>query len=712
MSAPIPTIEALEAQVAQASSTAERLVCANALALQLFYRDPNRSLLISQQTLAEARAADHLPAVAEAYRLIGMSQWQLSRYSQASEAAEAALDAFEKLNDTLGKANIFSLKGNICQRRSESAEALAMHRRSLELYESIGDHKGMANSCMCIGNALSALGEITESLQFHFRSLRLCEESPQPHPLAIANSRLCIGNIYASLGDYAAALEYHLPGLAALESLGDKWGTAASLNNIGYIYDQLGDYDKALEHHTRSLSIRTELGEKLGEATSLHNLGSVWQHLNDLDQATACYERSLTLFREVGNVQDSTACLVNLGMIHFSLRRFTQADDALREALTLSASLNYPLGEMKALNQLGKLYHQRGETELALQTLHRARELAEALGATDTLYSLHLLLSTVYESQGNLQEALNHHRRYHQLTETVFNSDADRRLKSLTVQYDVEGARRATDLERLKNTELAAANSALREANAFKTELLGIAAHDLKNPLQSIMGFAELVSESHDLHQIYTMTGVIQQASMRMLNLIDDLLNTASIDAGRLELHRSCADLSALMRSVVDDNLAQAQRKQQTLHTHFEMHCTAFIDTLRFREVLENLVSNAVKYTPHGKRIWIEMKSMTNDELQIIYEENSGSQFVIRNSQFVIISVRDEGHGLSEDDLKKLFGKFQRLSARPTGGESSTGLGLSIAKQLVELHDGRIWATSQGKGEGATFYVALPLAAS
>jgi signal transduction histidine kinase len=105
------------------------------------------------------------------------------------------------------------------------------------------------------------------------------------------------------------------------------------------------------------------------------------------------------------------------------------------------------------------------------------------------------------------------------------------------------------------------------------------------------------------------------------------------------------------------------------------------------KEVVENLIGNAIKYSPHEKTIWVSVSRYDKDKVRF--------------------SVKDEGQGLTEEDMKKLFGKFQRLSARPTGGESSTGLGLSIVKKLVEMHGGKIWAESEGRNKGATFTVEL-----
>lgn len=263
--------------------------------------------------------------------------------------------------------------------------------------------------------------------------------------------------------------------------------------------------------------------------------------------------------------------------------------------------------------------------------------------------------------------------------------------------------RRTQETLNALNAELARALDAAEaqqrhaeEANRFKTELLSIAAHDLKNPLQSIIGFSSLIQEkTENSDEIRRYATTIQNAAQRMIKLINELLNTTAIDAGKLTLNCFPCSLSELAAVVVAANLQQANQKEQRIEFRAEPNCIAEADGERIREVFDNLLSNAIKYSPFGKTIWVNVFRVTP----------SGGDPL----PFIRFTVRDEGQGLSEGDMKKIFGRFQRLSAKPTGGESSTGLGLAIAKQLVELHNGKLWAESEGKDKGATFIVELPI---
>ena len=233
-----------------------------------------------------------------------------------------------------------------------------------------------------------------------------------------------------------------------------------------------------------------------------------------------------------------------------------------------------------------------------------------------------------------------------------------------------------------------AAGEALREANDLKTHLLGITAHDLRSPLTSIAGAAEMIEvEAPDRTDLHDLTGMVRRGAARMLALIDDLLVTAALDGGQVELELAPADVAALAEDVVLDYAPRATEKAQTLALDRpDAPVVAVLDAARIRAVLDNVVSNAVKYTPFGGRVAVTVSVAGAD---------------------VRVAVADDGPGLSADDVANLFQRFRRLAPEPTGGETSTGLGLSIAHEFVALHGGRIEVES-APGAGTTFTVVLP----
>ncbi|MDQ1266772.1 MAG: hypothetical protein QG635_1924 [Bacteroidota bacterium] len=230
---------------------------------------------------------------------------------------------------------------------------------------------------------------------------------------------------------------------------------------------------------------------------------------------------------------------------------------------------------------------------------------------------------------------------------------------------------------------------ALKQADELKTELLSIAAHDLKNPLNTIINLIKIIKSeiSDGSTDIVEMAEQILKTAEHMLNLIIELLNSTVIESGRLKLNKQLTDLAEIVFAIIYLNRTPAESKSQRLD--FIINNDYYIidaDGLKIREAIENLVSNAIKYSPFDTKIEVKLEKIDDK---------------------IILSVKDEGPGFTPDDMTKLFCKFQRLSALPTAGESSTGLGLYIAKQIVELHDGSIWVESE-HGFGSKFIIELP----
>ena len=229
----------------------------------------------------------------------------------------------------------------------------------------------------------------------------------------------------------------------------------------------------------------------------------------------------------------------------------------------------------------------------------------------------------------------------------------------------------------------------LAHLNNEKNEFMGIVAHDLRNPLGTIKGFAEVLLEDSQMprDEFEDFTRRIRDTAQRMAEMVQNLLDANRIERDEMEVSLAPCELSEILRSVVQAYQPRAAAKRQTIH--LEDSAGPLIvnaDRNVTVQVVENLVSNAIKYSPHGKKIFARLRAV----------EGAAR-----------CEVQDEGPGLSAEDQHKLFGKFARLSAKPTGGEPATGLGLSIVKKMVEAMNGRVWCESE-PGQGATFVVEFP----
>ena len=263
-------------------------------------------------------------------------------------------------------------------------------------------------------------------------------------------------------------------------------------------------------------------------------------------------------------------------------------------------------------------------------------------------------------------------------------------LQTMNLGLEQRVAERTRELSEA-NLRLADQRETLRQANAFKVELLGMVAHDLKNPLAAILGRAEIIGElldrpGIDPARLKTEVGKLAAPAAAMNRMIGDLVGQAAADVLEMSIRSVRLDLTALVHDVVDHMRAVAERKAQTLVWRGEAAIPVMGDPDRLRDAVENVVSNAIKYGPIGGTAEIEVRAIADR---------------------AVVTVADRGPGLSPEDFGRLFGRFQRLSAQPTGGEGSTGLGLSIAHEVVRLHDGHIGALNREAG-GAVFEIVLP----
>ena len=240
--------------------------------------------------------------------------------------------------------------------------------------------------------------------------------------------------------------------------------------------------------------------------------------------------------------------------------------------------------------------------------------------------------------------------------------------------------------------ELARSNAELDRLNRQKNELLGFAAHDLRNPLQVILIYSQFLIEEAAAYldpEHLDFIRTIRSSSEFMLRLVEDLLDVARIEAGTLELDLAPVDLGDLVEHNVALNRVLAEPKGIRIELRREGGADKMVvDAAKVEQVLNNLIGNAVKYSPPGGTV----------EVRLAVTEDGAA-----------IAVRDHGEGFAAEEMERLFQPFQTGRASGTSGERSAGLGLAIVKRIVEGHRGAIWVEA-AEGGGSVFHVFLPRA--
>ena len=268
-------------------------------------------------------------------------------------------------------------------------------------------------------------------------------------------------------------------------------------------------------------------------------------------------------------------------------------------------------------------------------------------------------------------------------------------LESYRQHLETKVAKRTQELQQ-KNTELLQLNQALIKLNQEKNDFVKIAAHGLKNPLSVIKGLADLIpmafeesySPEETVHEVINFSRIITISSQQMHELITNLLDVNAIESGQLKLTLQPLNLAEVITMVINSYNIKAKSKDIKLsYQAQETYYPVLVDDLAIRQILDNLVSNAIKYSPPSKNV---TSRLSQDANQVRWE------------------IQDEGPGLSEKEQQQLFNKFPRLTPKPTGEEEhSNGLGLFIVKKLVEAMNGKVWCESQLE-QGAKFIVTFP----
>lgn len=659
-----------------------------------------RAAQMAEHLALKRELANALTALAANYRLT-------DRYDSALRASVGAWKIFSELRDTNASSDALDNIGNIYQSRGEYARALDYYFQALALYEASRNDKGIALVSANIGVAYTLVGQFAAAHAYHDRALALRERFFDSTTVsggdALAYSLYFMGNLHQAEHHFAEAIDLYTRALHIFDKVHNRHGTALTLGELGRVQMVTRRYGEAQTTLLNAFLRFQDIGDKRSAARALNALAAADNALYHYREAISNASQAMDIAEAIGALREERDAAEMLANAHEALQ---QTDDALRwyrRFMRLNDSLfsNDGAQRIAAL----QLQYATEQKNMEIRHIEEQKRTDEAnartmrngllLGIGGLLVALIAIVNR-YRLKRRSEKEL----RY-------INAHIMRQQEKLEAQAQEIFHTNAELSE--ANERLALQNLDLIALNEQKNEFLGIAAHDLRNPLANIMTVgsvlredltsyaAEMPPESVPLPPSALWgTRTIETSASKMLHLVENLLDVNALERGAINLTLEPVDVVQLAATSLERFRHAAHTKSITLQMDSvpdddddgKKEAFARADKGYAEQVLDNLVSNAIKYSPHGKRVLVRVKA---------------------GDSTVRVEVEDEGPGLNENDKARLFGTFARLSALPTGGEQSTGLGLSIVKKLVESMKGRVWCESEA-GKGAMFIVELPKA--
>lgn len=618
---------------------------------------PDKSFEYAQKAHKIARDIDFIKGTIKALSFMGIAMRNLGNYGIAGNYLEEALLLANKhgylIDEGFGNVNI----GNILYLEGKYQEALTYINRAIPISQKTKNKQLQAYIWVNLGRIYQKMNKQKEAFQAFEEAIKLRKELKDTLGIATVKYELAEAYLHQKAHEKAQNLLDNIEKLAI--KYNDK-GMHAGVQNIwARMYLNEKNLQKALWHAQKSLQIASEIKDKT-------RISIAYQTLSIIETESRNFQKAHEYLSQYIIYQDS---------LHQETLR-TRADQW---------TFSYEIQRKEA-----EIHRQEAEIHREMVEIQKRDFLMLVLGSILLLF----LVAGVFVYSRYIQ-----HKKQHKAIQAInvdleeANTKAENYNQELTqlnetLHDSVMALRASEDEQKRLNQILTDKNNDLQEMNHEKDSLMGIVAHDLKAPLNRIRGILELLTLTSELnedqkHLVQMGHDIINSGS----NLIRDLLDISYYEHGGTRMRWEKLNLNNFLQEHQETFAQEAQKKNIQIYLSLPAESTEIVtDEDCLSRITSNLLSNAIKFSPRDRHIYITLENQKD---------------------YTHISIQDEGQGFTEDDKRKLFHKFEKLSAKPTGGEASTGLGLSIIKVLTEKLQGTIALESE-VGKGANFKLTFP----
>ncbi|MCB0805113.1 MAG: tetratricopeptide repeat protein [Bacteroidales bacterium] len=665
----------------------------------------------------------------------------------AAECFKDALNIYEELNEHEAIYKLYFRMARVYDLTTRYANGIDFYKQALEKAISMNDLELQAVSYHHLGLNNRYLGNYSESLKYALKDLEIREKLGEK--LGIASAYVTIAAILRYLNDYNTAIEKLNTAGKLFEEIQDSAGISMIYNDLGNTYLELGDTSKALINHQHAITIRELIKNYDGLGASYSYMGKIYSYKKNYDLALHYKHLAVNTFAKSANKDGILRTNIDLAHIFDMIDLQDSSMVYLKRAETIATDIMHTNGLIEVFTIRGEINLKSKKFKAALADFEKALSLSQDLKNYRSIYYLNKQISKAYQKTGNYKKAFEHQLISMQYKDTLDVKADLRTVVQMDMEYNYKKEQLENKLIQEKKDELNRASldtqrkqkqlyfagviiflivsaglwnrlrfirragnellASKKEADKMrfiaesekdratrsekvKEQFLANMSHEIRTPMNAIKGITDILLRNEYLPAQKKYLEAIRQSSDNLLVILNEILDLSKLEAGKIEPEKIPFEPLKIIRNVNDILRFKAEEKGLVLQLEIDPGLPAEVcgDPTHLSQILLNLAGNAVKFTNKGS-ITIKTLVMHEDKAQVWLE-------------FRII---DTGIGIPPDKVDQVFENFTQADTDTTRKYGGTGLGLTICKKLVELHNGKIRVESE-VNKGSTFIVEIP----
>ncbi|MCF7808675.1 MAG: tetratricopeptide repeat-containing sensor histidine kinase [Candidatus Marinimicrobia bacterium] len=672
------------------------------------------------RSTSEGETVDILNQLAEAHA--GLDWEKSQRY------AGLALDLATSLDDSYGIAVAHLNFAAFYNMEQDFRKALDHAAEALSLFEQLSDDWQIAKTLRTIGTTYSKLNQSDQSLDYFLRSLMIFEDINREKD--IAATVMVIGDVYVHWDQAEKALRFFERALSIYQAEENYDQVLESGNRLAKTLMTLERFDEAKQYLDQMVLVSDQHPSPVLQAEIYASLGELFQYQSQLNTAQRYFLNALELKEAIGDQGEIALALSQVAKTYLEAGNVSQALSYYKQAQSMAESSGASNISAEVWLNIGALHMQTGDLSNTVSALESGLDIATSINDLNLMQRAYRLLTEAYGKFGQPDKALTYQQALQGAIDALNVQQSNRRVAELEIRYELDKMDRELDalkgqaiIEELRykrrytmmivviafsitimilllfflfyrsNLIQRTEKEKMEHALRMKADFTAMLVHDLRSPLTAVFGFAELLKMGEkSFDQIKQIAQTIRTASQKMLQLVNEMLDLSKFEAGKMALSKTTVTLKSLAATSLQ--MLEPVASKENMKISFQAadglpSCQC--DVLKIEQVITNLISNAINHTPAGSEINVKLEAKTIDEAEYIH-----------------FSVADNGPGVPEESVDKLFDKYAQLEARSSAKSKGTGLGLAVSRIIIEEHGGKI-GYKDNDPAGSIFYFQIPV---